>query len=155
VLGAALAGVVLLEAGASGEVQQIAYPIGGAMETSAAGLTVLRTVVPHGASVLVYDPHDWSKASLRYLWRYEAALYVLSGHANTRMIVEGPLPTAHREWYEEWTAGTGGTTLLANSDRYQFVLTGPEIANQVPAAFRPVWMQADLNLELFARGGST
>lgn len=153
-LGAALAGVVIMQAAAAGEVQLLANPVGGSMVSSGAGVTVLRTLVPRGSRVLLYDPHDWTKTNLQYVWSYEAAMYALTGHANVRMIVEGPAMDS--TWYAEWTPGDGpSTTLLENVDQYDYVITGPEIADQLPASLRPVWVQDDIHLALYQRVGPT
>jgi hypothetical protein len=151
--GLALAGVVAMQLAANVEEQKLARDVGPNLEPSATTLTVLRTIVPHGAGVLLYDPHDWSKSSLWILWRYEAAAYALTGQANVDMVVEGPGLSGNL--YIEWTPGQGvPATLRAAADRYDFVLTGPEIAGQVPKELHPVWMQADLGLELFKRGAT-
>lgn len=153
VAGAALAAIVVMQLAGNVEVQKLQNLGDLNLEPSATSLTVLRTIVPHGAGVLLYDPHDWSLASPRILWRYQAAAYALTGQANVDMVVEGPV-LSDPIW-TEWTAGRGAAaTLRSAADRYDFVLTGPEVAGDVPRALHPVWMQADLGFELFKRGGT-
>jgi len=151
--GIALAGVVAIQLAGNLEVQLLQGVGDVNLEPSATGLTVLRTIVPHGAGVLLYDPHDWTASSPRILWRYQAASYALTGQASVDMVVEGPVKP--HPIFVEWTAGHGViATLRAAADRYDFVITGPEVAAYVPTALHPVWMQADLGLELFKRGGT-
>jgi hypothetical protein len=149
---AVLAGIVVVQAGASAEEQLLARG-DPAMERAATGLTVLRTLVPHGARILLYDPHAWTASSLRILYRYQAAAYVLTGEANVDLVVDGPGPLTPDPWFVEWAPGHGPTTIQALAYHYDYVLPGPEAADQVPKELHEVWLQANLGLALFKRGG--